>query len=149
VSTLSEFKAWAGELGGGIYALSFRGDLAYIGKTSSFPRRIWQHQEAGMQFDFVRVIEESSEANRRKLERALIHKYSPPCNGKRFRGDTAIITVRLGELAPLVAKWMKKHPGVPVSNLLRQALELALRNYFGDEEFERLLAENRPTTHPA
>jgi hypothetical protein len=143
VSTLSEFKAWAGEMGGGIYALSFCGDLAYIGKTSSFPRRIGEHQLAGMKFDFVRVIEEPSEAKRCKMETALIRKYDPPQNRKRFSGKM-VMGARVGDLAPLLAKWMDRHPGVPVSNLVRDGVEMALRDYFGDDEFNRL-----STTHPA
>lgn len=42
-----------------------------------------------------------------------------------------ILHARVSDLAPIIVRWMEKHPGVQITQLLRRALKKELQPYAG------------------
>jgi len=53
-----------------------------------------------------------------------------------------VIATRIGELAPLVAKWQVDHKRVPMARLVEDGLKLALRRYAG-KRYAHLVASTK------
>jgi hypothetical protein len=47
-----------------------------------------------------------------------------------------VVSTRVHDLAPLVAKWIKKNPGVPTSKLVYDAIKEALKPLAGKRHAE-------------
>lgn len=103
---INEFIDASAVLGSGIYALTLRGEIVYIGQSRVLCQRIGQHKEPSkrggppnylivkrIKFDGVLVFPCAVE-NLDKLEREMIQRHQPKCN-ERLLGPQPKITERL------------------------------------------------------
>lgn len=78
---LPELESFDLNVVAGVYLLSMRGVLHYIGSSNDISHRVRRHRrEAVFAFDSIRIIRVESPEERAALERDLIIEHNPPYN---------------------------------------------------------------------